>query len=71
MKQQEKIGRCEVCGIVDHHLVGGLCPGCRPRIEAVDVRIAGRKRGARIAGRLRIEYDSAKNPMIRLLPAGR
>lgn len=25
-----RIGPCEHCGEVDHHLVGGLCACCRP-----------------------------------------
>lgn len=27
----ETIGECEHCGRLDHHLVTGLCPVCRPR----------------------------------------
>jgi len=26
---QEKIGRCDGCALIDHHLIGGLCPVCR------------------------------------------
>ncbi len=26
----ETIGECELCGDVDHHLVEGVCPACRP-----------------------------------------
>lgn len=29
--QQECIGRCEWCGVVDHHLLQGECPNCRRR----------------------------------------
>ena len=29
IQSRERIGRCEVCGLVDHHLVGGECPACR------------------------------------------
>ena len=25
------IGRCEICGLVDHHLDQGLCPNCAQR----------------------------------------
>jgi len=25
-----EIGRCDWCGLVDHHLIGGECPSCRP-----------------------------------------
>ena len=25
------IGPCETCGVVDHHLVEGMCPHCRIR----------------------------------------
>lgn len=28
---KESIGPCEACGLVDHHLVLGLCPGCRDK----------------------------------------
>ncbi len=65
---KEIIGRCELCGLIDHHLPGGLCSECLPRVQAVDVRIGGRKRGVRIAGAMCVEYDSARNPMIRLKP---
>lgn len=27
----ETIGRCEWCGLVDHHLVDGECPACREK----------------------------------------
>lgn len=27
----ERIGTCEICGTIDHHLVDGVCPDCRPR----------------------------------------
>jgi hypothetical protein len=29
----ETIGECEICGVVDHHLVEGLCPGCTARVR--------------------------------------
>ncbi|ACL71512.1 hypothetical protein Tgr7_0414 [Thioalkalivibrio sulfidiphilus HL-EbGr7] len=28
---RESIGECEWCGLVDHHLVHGICPACRAR----------------------------------------
>jgi len=28
-RRKGTIGRCELCGGVDHHLVGGECPQCR------------------------------------------
>jgi hypothetical protein len=28
-EQKEKIGRCDLCGLFDHHLIGGECPTCR------------------------------------------
>lgn len=28
---RERIGRCELCGLVDHHLVEGECLSCRRR----------------------------------------
>ncbi|MFP4182233.1 MAG: hypothetical protein ACLFTX_06525 [Thiohalospira sp.] len=32
----ERVGRCEWCGRVDHHLLGGQCPACAERVtEAV------------------------------------
>lgn len=35
----ETIGRCEgPCGLIDHHLVGGLCVNCR--VVCVDTDIA-------------------------------
>jgi hypothetical protein len=27
----ETIGTCELCGVTDHHLMEGACPGCRAR----------------------------------------
>jgi len=27
----EKLGPCDDCGLVDHHLLGGECPSCRER----------------------------------------
>lgn len=27
----ETIGRCDLCGLVDHHLRQGLCPTCREK----------------------------------------
>lgn len=30
--QPEGIGTCEICGATDHHLIGGLCLTCRPRV---------------------------------------
>lgn len=29
------IGDCEICGVTDHHLVEGVCPGCRPKVLTV------------------------------------
>ena len=29
------IGACEICGIVDHHLVEGVCPACQPKVLTV------------------------------------
>ncbi len=31
----ERIGTCELCGLTDHHLVDGICPGCRIKSTAV------------------------------------
>ena len=28
-RRRKAIGRCELCGVIDHHLVGGECPLCR------------------------------------------
>lgn len=30
-KAPEPIGRCDLCGLVDHHLVAGVCSGCRSK----------------------------------------
>lgn len=35
----ERIGECEICGIVDHHLVRGECAQCRAR--TADFRSGG------------------------------
>lgn len=35
----ETIGVCELCGEVDHHLVEGVCPGCRPKIRQVAAEV--------------------------------
>lgn len=55
---QEKIGRCEICGLVDHQLIGGECPSCR----------AGKLHPS-LKGCVRVERDEAGNPMIRLQPS--
>lgn len=34
----ERIGACDWCGAVDHHLVEGLCPTCRPKTITVGDR---------------------------------
>lgn len=35
----QSIGTCELCGEVDHHLVDGVCPGCRPKIRQVAAEV--------------------------------
>lgn len=32
---EESIGECELCGVVDHHRVQGVCPSCRTRCVTV------------------------------------
>lgn len=32
--QLATVGRCEWCGLVDHHLIAGECPQCRKRVAA-------------------------------------
>ncbi len=29
----EYIGYCEVCGLLDHHLLGGVCPSCQSKVQ--------------------------------------
>lgn len=41
----EKIGRCEWCGLVSHHLIAGDCPACRARVQRYVPR-AGRYRAS-------------------------
>lgn len=36
----EAIGRCEWCGLVDHHLVGGECAACRRWARTAADRVA-------------------------------
>jgi len=43
----ETIGDCEVCGIVDHHLVSGECPRCRGKREAQERAYARRQIAAK------------------------
>lgn len=31
----ERIGECELCGLVDHHLRDGACPSCAAKYQAV------------------------------------
>ncbi len=62
MATAEKIGRCDLCGLIDHHLIGGACPACRAR-EA--------NAGANLRGCLVIETDTADNKLIRLRPGTR
>lgn len=33
----ETIGECEICGLTDHHLVGGVCPTCQPKCMTISV----------------------------------
>jgi len=37
--EKEKIGYCDDCGLLDHHLLFGVCPRCRdteqPEIDAL------------------------------------
>ena len=33
LKSLETIGNCELCGLLDHHLVFGVCPICRDKGE--------------------------------------
>lgn len=39
----ETIGRCEACGLVDHHLQRGLCPDCK--LKAIDYPTQGYRVG--------------------------
>ncbi len=32
----ETVGRCEGCGLVDHHRVAGLCTGCLTKFSGLD-----------------------------------
>jgi len=34
---KEKIGRCDLCGLIDHHLIGGECPTCRDDTRSFEV----------------------------------
>ena len=34
--RHESIGRCDLCGEVDHHLRQGACPGCRNKYGLPD-----------------------------------
>ncbi|MDX8402098.1 MAG: hypothetical protein R8K47_05650 [Mariprofundaceae bacterium] len=63
MATEEKIGRCDLCGLIDHHLIGGECPACH-------CRQAGGRSGANLRGRLVIETDTSGNKLIRLRPVG-
>ncbi|MEX2524467.1 MAG: hypothetical protein WD750_05885 [Gammaproteobacteria bacterium] len=33
LRRNESIGRCEICGVVDHHLIEGACPLCRVKYD--------------------------------------
>lgn len=33
--QAERIGRCDWCGLVDHHLVDGICASCADKSHTV------------------------------------
>ena len=37
----ERIGDCERCGALDHHLVDGLCPSCAPLAKTIDATAEG------------------------------
>ena len=40
MRAKERIGYCEICGRIDHHLVDGTCPVCRPRVRTLNLETA-------------------------------
>jgi len=61
----ETIGECEVCGIVDHHLVAAECPQCRERRETSEReyarhRIAAKARHPRSAYAPSLSLEAAK-----------
>lgn len=33
--EPQRIGACEWCGLVDHHLVEGECPSCKTKVAAL------------------------------------
>lgn len=39
----ERIGRCDWCGLTDHHLIAGECPSCRARVQRYTPRAVIRR----------------------------
>ena len=81
----ERIGRCDLCGVVDHHLVDGECASCRDgRLALTPTTVPNRASarmlasiyrrltgGCDLRGRVRVARDAAGNPTIRIAPEGR
>jgi len=64
-RQIETIGECEICGILDHHLVAGECPRCHARVQAdareyARHRIAAKARHPRSAYAPSLSLEAAK-----------
>jgi hypothetical protein len=73
MSNIETIGRCDLCGVVDHHLIEGECPKCRLKacaslIDADSPRQFCVATTSRVHGksnaRVLIRRDSAGNKII-------
>jgi len=43
LRRNASIGRCDLCGLVDHYLVEGACPPCRVRYAIPENTIDARR----------------------------
>jgi len=59
---------CENCGKFTTNLKWGMCRSCRPHMGAADIRIGGNKKSLRMLGGMVVDVNSARSPMIRMLP---
>jgi len=41
----ERIDYCERCGSLDHHLVEGLCPTCKPLAQSIVAKLTEESQG--------------------------
>jgi hypothetical protein len=70
MRKSEAIMNCEICGIVDHHCVRGICPACREKF-APDALLRDLTHRCRndVAGKHRVADALHRRPRLARAPA--